>query len=100
MNTRSMFPGVEGAEVLRICGILDSNAFKIDGLNGIRALFVQAAMVNHDCMPNCRVYFDREQNLHLVRLVQHSGTGTGTETGTGTGTGNGTGTGTCCLITR
>ena len=61
-----MFPGVEEAEVLRICGILDSNAFKLDGLNGIRGLFVLAAMVNHDCRPNCRVYFDRQQNLHLV----------------------------------
>ena len=69
--TRSMFPGVEEAEVLRICGILDSNAFKLHGLNGIRGLFVLAAMVNHDCRPNCRVYFDRQQDLHLVRsLIQ------------------------------
>ena len=65
--TRSMFPGVEEAEVLRICGILDSNGFKLHGLNGIRGLFVLAAMVNHDCRPNCRVYFDRQQDLHLVR---------------------------------
>ena len=61
-----MFPRVEEGEVLRICGILDSNAFRLDGLNGIRGLFVLAAMLNHDCRPNCRVYFDRQQNLHLV----------------------------------
>ena len=65
-----MFPGVEEAEVLRICGILDSNAFKLDVLNGIRGLFVLAAMVNHDCRPNCRVYFDRQQGLHLVGGLQ------------------------------
>ena len=63
---RTMFPGAVEGDVLRICGILDSNAFKLDGRAGVRGLFVSAAMVNHDCAPNCRVYFDRRQRLHLV----------------------------------
>ena len=51
-------------EILRVCGILDSNSFRIDGI-GNRGLFGLASMVNHNCCPNSRVSFDRNANLTL-----------------------------------
>ena len=51
-------------DVIRVCGILDSNSFRVDG-SGNRSLFALASMLNHDCAPNCRVVFDRNSRLTL-----------------------------------
>ena len=51
-------------EIVRVCAILDSNSFRIDG-NGNRALFSLASMINHDCDPNSRVSFDSNAVLTL-----------------------------------
>ena len=52
-------------EILRCCGYLDSNAFKVDAGSGVRALYALASMINHDCVPNSRVSFDSKKRLHL-----------------------------------
>lgn len=49
--------GLDLEDILRICGILDSNSFRIDK-HGTRGLFLATSMVNHDCLPNARVVFD------------------------------------------
>ena len=52
-------------EILRCCGYLDSNAFRVDLGSGVRALYALASMLNHDCAPNGRVSFDSNKRLHL-----------------------------------
>ena len=74
-------------DILRICGILDANSFRIDK-NGSRGLFLgksflsmlhnfneeretlilfaAMSMVNHSCLPNARVVFDPLGNANLV----------------------------------
>ena len=53
-------------EILRCCGYLDSNAFRVDSAgSGLRALYALASMINHDCAPNSRVSFDSKKRLHL-----------------------------------
>lgn len=49
-------------DVRKICGILDSNSFRIDK-NGSRGLFLATSMVNHDCLPNARVIFNTEGDV-------------------------------------
>ena len=53
-------------EILRCCGTLDSNAFKVDAGSGLRALYALASMINHDCAPNSRITFDSRRRLHLL----------------------------------
>ena len=53
-------------EILRCCGTLDSNAFKVDAGGGLRALYALASMINHDCAPNSRITFDSRRRLHLL----------------------------------
>ena len=59
-NSNSFTP----ADIIRVCAILDSNSFRVDGL-GNRGLFALASMLNHDCGPNARVSFDRDAGLTL-----------------------------------
>lgn len=51
-------------EIVRVCAILDSNSFRIDG-TGNRGLYSLASMINHDCDPNSRVSFDSNATLTL-----------------------------------
>ena len=53
-------------DILRCCGYLDSNAFRVDAGSGLRALYALASMINHDCTPNSRVSFDSKRRLHLL----------------------------------
>ncbi len=57
---------VSATDILRCCGSLDSNAFRLDSAGGTRAIFDVSSMINHDCVPNCRVKFDAERRLHLI----------------------------------
>jgi uncharacterized Zn finger protein (UPF0148 family) len=43
----------------------DSNGFRMDGTSGIRAVYAKAAMINHDCAPNCRTMFDMNKHVHI-----------------------------------
>ena len=54
-------------EIIRCCGRLDSNAFRIDTghRGGLRAVYATASKINHDCGPNSRVSFDSDKRLHL-----------------------------------
>ena len=53
------------------CGILDTNCFEIKWDQGIaRGLFSQAALINHDCAPNCRQYFDAHRNIHIMTCCE------------------------------
>ena len=55
------------------CGILDTNCFEIKWDQGIaRGLFSQAALINHDCAPNCRQYFDAQRNIHIMTSCEVS----------------------------
>ena len=49
------------------CGLLDTNCYEIKWDRGIaRGLYVQAAMINHNCAPNCRKYFDAQRTMHVI----------------------------------
>ena len=56
--------GLKEEDILQICGILDSNSFRIDK-HGSRGLFLATSMVNHDCQPTARVVFDQKGNVNL-----------------------------------
>ena len=43
-----LLEGLGEKDILKICGILDSNSFRIDKY-GSRGLFLATSMVNHDC---------------------------------------------------
>ena len=49
-------------EIMKICGILDANCFRIDR-NGTRGLFLATSMINHDCLPNARIIFNAKGKL-------------------------------------
>ena len=49
------------------CGILDTNCYEIKWDRGIaRGLFHQVSYINHDCVPNCRKYFDAQRTMHVI----------------------------------
>lgn len=51
----------------KACGILDTNCFEIKWDRGVaRGLFNKIALINHDCAPNCRKYFDAQRKMHVV----------------------------------
>jgi len=49
--------GLSCEDVMKICGILDANSFRIDKY-GTRSIFLATSMVNHDCLSNARYIFD------------------------------------------
>lgn len=54
--------------ILRAAAILDTNAFEIrldDGSGKVRAIFLQTAMLSHDCVPNCYHVFDDKMQIHV-----------------------------------
>jgi len=58
-------------QIQMACGILDTNCFEIKWDQGIaRGLFSQAALINHDCAPNCRQYFDAHRNIHIMTCCE------------------------------
>jgi SET domain-containing protein len=45
--------------------MLDSNSFKLDGGCEMRAVYVTASLINHDCAPNCRVKVAADLSVHV-----------------------------------
>ena len=49
------------------CGILDTNCYEVRWDRGIaRGLYHRVAYINHDCVPNCRKYFDSQRTMHII----------------------------------
>ena len=55
-------------DIMKICGILDSNCFRIDK-NGTRGLFLATSMLNHNCLPNARIVFDHKGEVGYRLLL-------------------------------
>jgi hypothetical protein len=54
-------------QIQAACGILDTNCFELKWDRGIaRGLYLQVSMINHDCAPNCRKFFDAQRKMHVV----------------------------------
>ena len=54
-------------QIQMACGILDTNCYEIKWDRGIaRGLFSHVALINHDCAPNCRKFFDAHRNMHVM----------------------------------
>ena len=51
-------------EILKMCAKLDSNSFRQG--ESSRALFSVASMLNHSCVPNARILFDRNGNAKVL----------------------------------
>ena len=62
MNSSLVLKDVSFGEIMKICGILDANCFRIDR-NGTRGLFLATSMINHDCLPNARIIFNDKGKL-------------------------------------
>lgn len=65
-------PGLEQFDentIMRIASILDTNAFEIRPFNRhgskVRAIFLEAAMLSHNCVPNTRHVFDKNMQLTI-----------------------------------
>lgn len=59
-------------EILRLAAILDTNAFEIRPPNKsikLRGLFLQSAMMSHNCIPNSRHVFDENMNIVFIATV-------------------------------
>lgn len=55
--------------IMRTAAILDTNTFEIRLTNlksKIRAVFPNAAMITHDCVPNTKHIFDKNLNIIVV----------------------------------
>lgn len=54
---------------MRIASILDTNAFEIRPFNRhgskVRAVFLEAAMLSHNCVPNTRHVFDKNMQMTI-----------------------------------
>jgi hypothetical protein len=54
-------------QIQTACGILDTNCYEVKWDRGVaRGLYLQIAIINHDCAPNCRKFFDAQRNMHVV----------------------------------
>ena len=62
VNSSLVSKDVSFGEIMKICGILDANCFRIDR-NGTRGLFLATSMINHDCLPNARIIFNDKGKL-------------------------------------
>ena len=51
-------------EILKMCAKLDSNSFRQG--ESSRALFSVASMLNHSCVPNARIIFDKNGNAKVL----------------------------------
>lgn len=67
-----MYLGLEQFDetiILRTASILDTNAFEIRPFNKgskVRAVFPEAAMLSHDCVPNTRHVFDENMQIQIL----------------------------------
>lgn len=55
--------------ILRTASILDTNTFEIRPFNKgskVRAIFPEAAMLSHDCVPNTRHVFDENMQIQII----------------------------------
>jgi len=54
-------------QIQTACGILDTNCYEIKWDRGLaRGLYEKVAYLNHDCVPNCRKYFDSQRTMHVL----------------------------------
>lgn len=54
--------------ILKTAAILDTNAFEVrstDGYTKLRAIYPEAAMLSHDCVPNCYHSFDENMQMAI-----------------------------------
>lgn len=67
-----MFQGLtefDERTILKVAAILDTNSFEIRPYkqrSKIRALFTQAAMFSHDCVPNTRHIFTENNEIVMI----------------------------------
>lgn len=53
---------------MKTAAILDTNAFEVrstDGYTKLRAIYPEAAMLSHDCVPNCYHSFDENMQMAI-----------------------------------
>ena len=64
-------PNFEAEIIQRVSGILDVNCFdiRIPGKVAVRGLYPTASLLNHDCVPNSRHFFDSGMRITLVATV-------------------------------
>ncbi|CAH0725550.1 unnamed protein product, partial [Brenthis ino] len=59
--------------ILKVASIFDTNSFDVrspDGSKRLRAIYVTASMMNHNCKPNTRhIYLNDDNNLALIATV-------------------------------
>ncbi|XP_050347775.1 SET domain-containing protein SmydA-8 [Nymphalis io] len=59
--------------ILKVSSIFDTNSFDVrspDGSKRLRAIYVTASMMNHNCRPNTRhIYIGNDYNLALIATV-------------------------------
>lgn len=56
------------ATIMKTTAILDTNAFEVrspDGRSRFRAIYAEAAMFSHDCVPNCYHSFDENMQIAI-----------------------------------
>ena len=76
VNLMMFFQSVLGLDfdertILSICAALDTNAFEIRKPDQkIRALYPNAAMLAHNCIPNTRHYFGDDNELFFIATVE------------------------------
>ena len=67
-----LFPGLTSRlkeqEILKMCAKLDSNSFRQG--ESSRVLFSVASMLNHSCVPNARIIFDKNGNVKVLSKSQ------------------------------
>ena len=64
------YEGASEEEIYRICGIIVVNSFEVrHSGNRVRAIYPQAAMQAHDCVPNTKHAFDSDLNMILRATV-------------------------------
>ena len=69
----SLFPGLAQEElVLAILCILDTNTFQVlapGSAHNLAGLYPRVALLNHGCVPNCRLIFKSDQRLEVRASV-------------------------------
>ncbi|CAB3385479.1 Hypothetical predicted protein [Cloeon dipterum] len=61
-------------DILGVCGVMDTNAYEIRRNGGVklRGLYPLASLMNHDCVPNTRHVFDRDDKMLVFATVDIS----------------------------
>lgn len=69
-TNKSIAPKYDAASLHRLCGIFDVNAFNIESdtnnAKDLYALYENACIMEHSCVPNCYLTFDSQQQYKLT----------------------------------